>query len=1116
MISKSITPYIIQLHHLLPYPTASIIDCSGSLFTSFSQTFTLSFYTSNQACIIHVNGFHEDHHFCMVSELQGVILAVSDPLYLAPGDISGLNLVSSPFNGKHYLQWSRAVKMALISKNKLGFITGKYPKPAETAATYQDWIRVDYNVMCWILHSLIPEISGSLLYVQSSKQLWDEIKERYSQANAPFLYQLRKDVMYTIQENNQSVADYFGKLKSVWEDLQSLDGLPDCECGALSKCSCSLLKKVLERDNRHRLIDFLMGLDKKYETVRSQILASDPLPTVNQAFFRIQQIEMQKSISNSDKGKAPMNEEMALAANKSYYPKHNHQKYPNDGAVGSNSQKQTGHNSNGYKKEYAAANYNSGYKKPAYNSGGANNGYNQKVESDDDYNKRPKMTCTYCNRDGHTVTRCYQLHGFPGQRNNRGFAGGQKYAANVEGDTPLEEEDHSDDEEIQVNPAMMKAIFKQLVKAVKSGDVPEFHAKGSQSQSSHSVNFAGISLATTVVNAIVENETADCYSWIFDSGASDHMTYDQNLFQSIRSLVNPIKITLPDGTVKLVKTVGDVVLNEELVLRNVLYLPEFKHHLMSVGRLLHDTGLQATFTDTGCILQDPTTKRKVCVGQKLAGVFRIRFTKNKANCGKSCFSSIASHTACAASPSFHKADVHLAHSRLGHVSLSKLLHVPMYSAINKTQNFHCDTCIMSKHHKLPFPVSHSLATTPFALIHVDLWGPYRIKSITGASYFFTIVDDHTRVTWTSLLKDKTEVAQTIVHFLAYVHTRFGPKSKSLEVTMEYIASLNVFVMGVYEPSSYAQAKDDPNWQEAMNKELQALEDNHTWILTTLPPGKKAIGAKWVYKVNVRTLIAIAAIKGWHLHQLDINNAFLHGFLDEEVYMEVPQGYSKHQPHQVCLLKRSLYGLKQASRQWNLELTKFLKQQGFEQSTEDYSLFLKNGKQGEFMAVLVYVDDLLITGNDESGISHLKTLLDQAFTIKDLGFLRYFLGIEVSRSQSGILLNQRKYISDILTDTQMINCKTVPFPFPRGIKLSIDEGDLLSNPEDYRRLVGRLLYLNLTRPDISYSVQQLSQFLSAPRLPHMQTLHLVKYLKHTLHYGLFYSSMHTVLTSYCDG
>ena len=127
---------------------------------------------------------------------------------------------------------------------------------------------------------------------------------------------------------------------------------------------------------------------------------------------------------------------------------------------------------------------------------------------------------------------------------------------------------------------------------------------------------------------------------------------------------------------------------------------------------------------------------------------------------------------------------------------------------------------------------------------------------------------------------------------------------------------------------------------------------------------------------------MATVKDWPLHQLDINNAFLHGYIDEEVYMLPPEGYTKAKPGQVCKLQRSLYGLKQASRQWNLELTKFLTSKGFVQSKSDYSLFSRNDK-GLFTFVLVYVDNLLITGFDVMGIDQLKRALHQAFTIKDL-------------------------------------------------------------------------------------------------------------------------------------
>ena len=238
-------------------------------------------------------------------------------------------------------------------------------------------------------------------------------------------------------------------------------------------------------------------------------------------------------------------------------------------------------------------------------------------------------------------------------------------------------------------------------------------------------------------------------------------------------------------------------------------------------------------------------------------------------------------------------------------------------------------------------------------------------------------------------------------------------------------------------------------------------------------------------------------------------------MDEEVYILPPAGYTKAEG-KVCRLKRSLYGLKQASRQWNKEFISFLLKQGFVQSKQDYSLFTK-GSGSNFIAVQVYVDDVLITGGNSSDIQLLKNALDQAFTIKDLGCMRYFLGIEVARSSAGTLLNQRKYILDILQDAGMTACKPADFPLPTNLRLTIDQGELLSHPEVYRRLVGRLLYLNITRPDISYAVQHLSQFLSQPRHPHMQAaLHLLRYLKGSIGVGLFYPANSTLcLKAYTD-
>nr|KYP48666.1 Retrovirus-related Pol polyprotein from transposon TNT 1-94 [Cajanus cajan] len=225
-----------------------------------------------------------------------------------------------------------------------------------------------------------------------------------------------------------------------------------------------------------------------------------------------------------------------------------------------------------------------------------------------------------------------------------------------------------------------------------------------------------------------------------------------------------------------------------------------------------------------------------------------------------------------------------------------------------------------------------------------------------------------------------------------------------------------------EPKNYQQAAQSPHWIKAMQEELGALKMNKTWCLTPLPIGKFVIGSKWVYKIKynsdgtlqrykarlvakgynqtegldyfdtfapvakltiVRLLLALASTKNWFLHQLDINNAFLHGDLTEEVYMKVPQGLSVSDSTMVCKLQKSIYGLKQASRQWFAKLSTFLFNLGYKQSCYDHSLFIKKFNS-KCIIILVYVNDLILAGDDAKEIAFFKQSLDNTFKIKDLG------------------------------------------------------------------------------------------------------------------------------------
>ena len=252
--------------------------------------------------------------------------------------------------------------------------------------------------------------------------------------------------------------------------------------------------------------------------------------------------------------------------------------------------------------------------------------------------------------------------------------------------------------------------------------------------------------------------------------------------------------------------------------------------------------------------------------------------------------------------------------------------------------------------------------------------------------------------------------------------------------------------------------------------------------------------------TVRCVIALAACRKWKLFQLDVNNAFLHGDLIEEVYMQVPEGYL-NPLNLVCRLRKSVYGLRQSSRRWSYKLATELIAQGFVQSKNDYSLFTYT-KGTDITILIVYVDDIVITGSTEEHIAFIKHHLDVTFTIKDLGILHYFLGIEITYVPDGIVLSQKKFSTDLLNTCDFSIPTTTVSPLPLHLKLSLEDGDPFHDPALYRSLVGKLNYLTHTRPDLSYTVQTLSQFMHLPRVPHFTALlRTLSYISNTIGQGL---------------
>ncbi|KAL6318642.1 hypothetical protein AAG906_000720 [Vitis piasezkii] len=284
---------------------------------------------------------------------------------------------------------------------------------------------------------------------------------------------------------------------------------------------------------------------------------------------------------------------------------------------------------------------------------------------------------------------------------------------------------------------------------------------------------------------------------------------------------------------------------------------------------------------------------------------------------------------------------------------------------------------------------------------------------------------------------------------------------------------NIFVCHI--PTRVKEALGDSKWTQAIKDEMEALMKNKTWNLVPLPEGKKTVGSNL----------------NWPLHQFDVKNAFLHGGLEEEVYMDIPLGYSVTTgTNEVCKLQRALYGLKQSPWAWFGRFSLAMKKYGFQQSNADHTLFLKK-QQGKVKALIVYVDDMVITGDDIEEISLLQGQLASEFEMKNLGGLKYFLGIKVARSTQGIFLSQRKYVLDLLSKVGLLECKPVDTSI--------------------------LIYLSHTRPDIAYAMSVVSQFMHCPSEEHMEAvIRILRYLKSSPGKGLMFSKNdHVRVDGYID-
>lgn len=356
------------------------------------------------------------------------------------------------------------------------------------------------------------------------------------------------------------------------------------------------------------------------------------------------------------------------------------------------------------------------------------------------------------------------------------------------------------------------------------------------------------------------------------------------------------------------------------------------------------------------------------------------------------------------------------------------------------------------------------------------------------------------------------------------------------------------------PKNITEAMKHPGWNGAVSDEVNKIHLLHTWELVEPTNEMNILTSRWVFTIKfrpdgtvevlkarlvargneqeegldyletfspvvrtatIRLVLKVAVTRGWQIKQLDVSSAFLHGDLQEPVYMYQPPGFvDPLKPNHVCKLTKALYGLKQAPRAWFNTFSNFLLEFGFSCSKSDPSLFTYH-QNGRSLVLLLYVDDILLTGSHDDLVREALDALHKRFAMKDLGTPKYFLGIEIEQLEGGMFLHQEAYTKDILQQAAMIDCNPMPTPLPQRIENY--DATPFSEPTYFRCLAGKLQYLTITRPDIQYAVNFVCQRMHLPTVSDFSLLkRILRYLKGTMRLGLkIVKDTDLTLSAYCD-
>ena len=608
---------------------------------------------------------------------------VTSPYALSTKDDPENVITKVVFTGRNYDEWERKIRTGLRAKKKLGFVDGTIKPPQEGSDEEEDWMTVNAMVTSWIFNTIDPKIRSSITHREIARDLWDGIKARFRVKSEVKVQQLKEELM-NCKQRDVSLETYYGKLQVIWEDLSNYEFKPVCSCGGCKcqGCTCDFVRQLEMAREKEKLHQFCLGLDASlYGNVRTAIVNTDPLPSVDHAYAMVAR-EEQMRFSDRDREKEARGEAMAFAVN--------------TGVTQSRGESRSNSSRGGF--------------------------------------------CTHCNKSGHDIAACYQLHGYPDWWVEK-YGKGRGAKSSQQGNKSSYGRGASVNAVSRITPTVDAHTVTGL----------------SREQWDKLVKMLG---EKTEETRLTGKKCRD--DWIVDSGASHHMTGLVDCLVDIHS-VAPCLVGLPNGKLVMADQEGSVHLTETLTLHSVLYVKELKCNLISVSQLIDELNCIVLFSKTCCLMQDLTLMMPIGMGKRRDGVYFLQEVESVRRVKKI----------------DAKESLELWHKRLGHASEKRIRQLPVVDSSSGVQFSVCDICFRAKQCRTEFPLSINKSKDIFELIHVDLWGPYRTQSVCGAYYFLTVVDDYSRGVWVFLLADKTQVQQTLKNFIALVSRQFDKDVKTV-------------------------------------------------------------------------------------------------------------------------------------------------------------------------------------------------------------------------------------------------------------------------------------------------------------------------------------------------